>query len=59
MEGRDTGSPGQKRAGEYMINYYKSLGISYPKALGSYYQKVPADFMKKEEVEIFLIPKIY
>lgn len=47
MEGRDTGSPGQKRAGEYMLNYYKDLGISYPKALGSYYQKVPADFMKK------------
>ncbi|KQM50039.1 M28 family metallopeptidase [Chryseobacterium sp. Leaf201] len=47
MEGRDTGSPGQKKAGEYMINYYKALGISYPKALGSYYQKVPADFMKK------------
>lgn len=47
MEGRDTGSPGQKKAGEYMINYYKNLGISFPKALGSYYQKVPADFMKK------------
>ncbi|WP_449387331.1 M28 family metallopeptidase [Chryseobacterium lineare] len=47
MEGRDTGSPGQKRAGEYMVNYYKNLGISYPKALGSYYQKVPSDFMKK------------
>lgn len=47
MEGRDTGSPGQKRAGAYMVNYYKNLGISHPKALGSYYQKVPADFMKK------------
>jgi len=47
MQGRDTGSPGQKKAGEYMINFYKNLGISYPKALGSYYQKVPADFMKK------------
>lgn len=47
MQGRDTGSPGQKKAGEYMVNYYKSLGISYPKALGSYYQKVPSDFMKK------------
>jgi len=47
MEGRDTGSPGQKKAGEYMIAYYKSLGISYPKVLGSYYQKVPSDFMKK------------
>jgi hypothetical protein len=47
MEGRDTGSPGQKKAGEYMINYYKNLGISFPKRLGSYYQKVPSDFMKK------------
>lgn len=47
MEGRDTGSPGQKRAGEYMVNYYKNLGVSFPKALGSYYQKVPSDFMKK------------
>ncbi|MDF2550813.1 MAG: family peptidase [Chryseobacterium sp.] len=47
MEGRDTGSPGQKKAGEYMINYYKTLGVSYPKSLGSYYQKVPADYMKQ------------
>ncbi|SDR13235.1 Peptidase family M28 [Chryseobacterium soldanellicola] len=47
MQGRDTGSPGQKKAGEYMINFYKNQGISFPKALGSYYQKVPADFMKK------------
>lgn len=47
MEGRDTGSKGQKKAGEYIVNYYKNLGISYPKALGSYYQKVPSDFMKK------------
>ncbi len=47
MEGRDTGSPGQKKAGEYMVNYYKNLGISFPGALGSYYQKVPSDFMKK------------
>lgn len=47
MGGRDTGSPGQKKAGEYMINYYKSLGISFPKALGSYYQKVPSEYMKK------------
>ncbi|WP_160138313.1 M28 family metallopeptidase [Chryseobacterium sp. c4a] len=47
MEGRDTGSKGQKKAGEYMVNYYKSLEISYPKALGSYYQKVPSAFMKK------------
>jgi len=47
MEGRDTGSPGQKRAGEYMINYYKNLGIGHPPTMDSYYQKVPAEFMNK------------
>lgn len=47
MEGRNTGSAGQKKAGVYMINQYKSLGIGAPKALGSYYQKVPAEFMAK------------
>nr|WP_315027889.1 M28 family metallopeptidase [uncultured Chryseobacterium sp.] len=47
MEGRDTGSKGQKKAGEYIVNYYKNLGITHPKALGSYYQKVPSEFMKK------------
>ncbi|WP_374462594.1 M28 family metallopeptidase [Chryseobacterium sp.] len=47
MEGRDTGSKGQKKAGEYIVDYYKNLGISAPKALNSYYQKVPSEFMKK------------
>ncbi len=49
MEGRDTGSAGQKKAGEYMISQYKSYGISYPAALGSYYQKVPSEFMKSRK----------
>ena len=30
MEGRDTGSKRTEKAGEYMINYYKNLGISAP-----------------------------
>ncbi|SIS79047.1 Peptidase family M28 [Chryseobacterium piscicola] len=47
MGGRDTGSPGQKKAGEYMINFYKQNGISFPKVLGSFYQKVPASYMAK------------
>ena len=47
MEGRDTGSPGQKKAGEYIINFYKDLGISFPKNLTSYYQKVPSSYMNK------------
>lgn len=47
MEGRDTGSAGQKKAGVYMIEQYKKNGIGFPAALGSYYQKVPAEAMKK------------
>lgn len=46
MQGRDTGSLGQKKAGEYMVNYYKKLGINPPPSTGSYYQKVPSEFMK-------------
>lgn len=47
MQGRDTGSPGQKKAGEYIIKFYKDLGISFPKNLTSYYQKVPSSYMNK------------
>lgn len=47
MEGRDTGSAGQKKAGVYMIEQYKKNGIGFPAALGSYYQKVPSETMKK------------
>lgn len=47
MEGRDTGSAGQKKAGEYMREQYKKNGIGFPAALGSYYQKVPSESMKK------------
>jgi hypothetical protein len=48
MEGRDTGSPGQKKAGRYLIEHYKMNGIPYPKGADSYYQNVPAAFMNKE-----------
>lgn len=45
MQGRDTGSEGQKKAGRYMIAEYKKMGVSAPTALPGYYQKVPAEFM--------------
>lgn len=48
MAGRDTGSEGQKKAGEYLINHYKSLGISYPTGASSYYQPIPGEFMTKK-----------
>ncbi|MGS0747517.1 M28 family metallopeptidase [Halpernia sp. GG3] len=48
MEGRDTGSPGQKRAADYIINYYKNLSIGHPTGMTSYLQTVPADYMNKK-----------
>lgn len=48
MEGRDTGSPGQKKAGEYIINFYQQNGIGHPKSMSSFYQKIPAEFMNSK-----------
>lgn len=48
MEGRETGSAGQKKAGQYLIRQYKSNGIPYPEGAKDYYQKVPAEFMNKK-----------
>ena len=45
MQGRDTGSEGQKRAGKYMISQYEKMGVSHPKQMENFYQKVPAEFM--------------
>lgn len=45
MEGRETGSVGQKKAGEYLINHYKAEGISFPKGATDYYQRIPAAFL--------------
>ena len=48
MEGRDTGTPGQKKAGEYLINQYKANGIFYPKGASTFFQPIPAEFFKKQ-----------
>jgi hypothetical protein len=47
MEGRNTGEPGQKKAGKYLIEQYKSNGISFPKGAKDFYQPVPSEFMSK------------
>ncbi|HLP64774.1 M28 family metallopeptidase [Flavobacterium sp.] len=47
MEGRNTGSEGQKKAGRYLIDQYKKDGISFPPGATDFYQKVPSEFMKK------------
>ncbi|WP_432671506.1 M28 family metallopeptidase [Flavobacterium sp. SM2513] len=47
MQGRDTGSEGQKKAGRYLISEYKKMQISFPTGATSFYQKVPSAFMKR------------
>ena len=47
MQGRNTGEPGQKKAGEYLISEYKKIGISFPPGATDFYQKVPSEFMKR------------
>lgn len=48
MEGRNTGTEGQKRAGKYMINHYKKNNISFPKGAKDYYQAIPAEYLNKK-----------
>lgn len=45
MEGRQTGSSGQKKAGDYLINQYKANTVSFPKGATDYYQRIPASFL--------------
>lgn len=45
MEGRETGSPGQKLAGKYLIEQYKKNNVPYPKGAKNYYQPVPASYL--------------
>ncbi len=45
MEGRDTGSEGQKKAGRYLVSQYQKNNISFPKGADSYYQTVPSAAM--------------
>ena len=47
MQGRNTGEPGQKKAGKYLIEEYKSNGISFPKGASDWYQPVPAAYMAR------------
>jgi Zn-dependent M28 family amino/carboxypeptidase len=51
MEGRETGSIGQKKAGKYLISQYQKNGISFPKGASDYYQKIPAAFLNAKRNE--------
>jgi Zn-dependent M28 family amino/carboxypeptidase len=51
MEGRETGSPGQKKAGAYLISQYVKNGIPFPKGATSYYQPIPAAYLNAKRDE--------
>ena len=45
MEGRNTGTEGQKKAGRYIIDFYKKNGVGFPKGASNYYQSIPASYL--------------
>lgn len=47
MDGRNTGSEGQKKAGRYLIAQYEKLGIPPPPTAKDYYQPIPASYFAK------------
>lgn len=48
MEGRETGSAGQKKTGRYLISQYEKNQISFPKGATDFYQPVPATFLNNK-----------
>jgi hypothetical protein len=51
MEGRETGSLGQKKAGNYLINQYINNKISFPKGATDFYQRIPAAYLNANSNE--------
>lgn len=52
FEGRNTGDPGQKKAIEYLKNFYVSENIPSPISVNDYFQKVPAEFLNKRQQRV-------
>lgn len=46
FEGRETGTPGQKKAVEYLKNHYVNLGVPSPLGGDDYFQEVPLQKQK-------------
>lgn len=52
LEGRRTGEPGQRKAANYLANYYQKLGIGTPPNTNSYFQPIPASFMTNWQMKL-------
>lgn len=46
MEGRMTGTSGQEKAAEYIMDFYISNGIASPLGGNNYFQEIPASYFK-------------
>ena len=46
FEGRMTGEPGQKKASEYVANFYKSASIASPLGGDDYFQEIPTEHLR-------------
>ena len=51
MQGRETGSVGQKKAGDYLITQYKANKIPFPKGATEFYQRIPAAYFNASNNE--------
>ena len=47
MQGRMTGTQGQKLAAEYLRNFYMDQGITSPIEPNNYYQNIPAEYFSR------------
>src|SRR5690606_16939859 len=52
MQGRDTGSEGQKKAGRYLIEQYQKIGLSFPEQADGFYQPVPSSRSEEHTSEL-------
>ena len=46
FEGRRTGEKGQKIAAQYIVDYYKNLGVSAANSDGNYLQHIPVEYFR-------------
>jgi len=51
MQGRMTATPGQKKAAEFLQNFYEAQGISGGLPGGGFYQNIPQEYFKSKYVK--------
>ncbi len=59
FEGRETGTPGQKKAVEYIRKEYEKLGVPAAQADGDYFQKVPLEMAKLPKGTLSIGDRVY